>query len=495
MKMALRDGDTLSRFGGDEFVAVLTGMEQPKDCEIVLARILKAASDAVEIGDAVLRLSASVGVTLFPLDASDADQLLRHADHAMYQAKQSGKNRYHYFDVKDDLAVKSHRESLDRINSALDLEQFVLHYQPKVNMKTGTLVGLEALIRWKHPLRGLLYPNEFLPTIKDHPLSIKLGDWVIRTALTQIEAWAEQKLETSVSVNIDAIHLQQPGFVSRLKEVLSQHPLVKPKQLDLEMLETSALNDMEKVIEIMNECAGIGVGFSLDDFGTGYSSLTYLKRLPAELMKIDKSFVIGMVQESDDFVIVEGVVALAQAFGRSVIAEGVETAAHGELLLALGCHLGQGFGIARAMPAFEVAGWIKTWRPDPKWTIWNTSAEQDNDRDLVLANIKHRHWIRDVENYVTGKSDFAPPLDVTSCQLGLWLQEWGHARYAHHPVFDAVISSHLRVHKRAKQLVKMIENGQQQDALSGLTELNVLRNHLISTLHKLAEPVEAAVTH
>jgi diguanylate cyclase (GGDEF)-like protein/PAS domain S-box-containing protein len=495
MKMALRDGDTLSRFGGDEFVAVLTGMEQPKDCEIVLARILKAASDAVEIGDAVLRLSASVGVTLFPLDASDADQLLRHADHAMYQAKQSGKNRYHYFDVKDDLAVKSHRESLDRINSALDLEQFVLHYQPKVNMKTGTLVGLEALIRWKHPLRGLLYPNEFLPTIKDHPLSIKLGDWVIRTALTQIEAWAEQKLETSVSVNIDAIHLQQPGFVSRLKEVLSQHPLVKPKQLDLEMLETSALNDMEKVIEIMNECAGIGVGFSLDDFGTGYSSLTYLKRLPAELMKIDKSFVIGMVQESDDFVIVEGVVALAQAFGRSVIAEGVETAAHGELLLALGCHLGQGFGIARAMPAFEVAGWIKTWRPDPKWTIWNTSAEQDNDRDLVLANIKHRHWIRDVENYVTGKSDFAPPLDVTSCQLGLWLQEWGHARYAHHPVFDAVISSHLRVHKRAKQLVKMIENGQQQDALSGLTELNALRNHLISTLHKLAEPVEAAVTH
>jgi EAL domain-containing protein (putative c-di-GMP-specific phosphodiesterase class I) len=362
-------------------------------------------------------------------------------------------------------------------------------------MKTGALVGLEALIRWQHPVRGLLYPNEFLPTIKDHPLSIKLGEWVIETAVQQIAIWAEVKLETSVSVNIDAIHLQHPSFVSRLKEILSQYPQVKPKQLDLEILETSALNDMEKVIEIMRECAALGVGFSLDDFGTGYSSLTYLKRLPAELMKIDKSFVIGMVEESDDFVIVEGVVGLAQAFGRSVIAEGVETAAHGELLLALGCHLGQGYGIARAMSGRDVAKWIDNWRPDPSWTIWNTSVEQNDTRDLVLANIKHRHWIRDVENYVTGKSDVAPPLDVVSCQLGHWLQEWGHARYAHHPAFNAVISSHYCVHKSAEQLVAMFDNGLHQGALAGLTELNALRNHLISKLHELAEPVELEVSY
>lgn len=488
MKEALREGDTLSRIGGDEFVAVLTGLEQARDCEIVLARILKAAAESVMIDEIAVRLSASIGVTLFPHDASDADKLLRHADHAMYQAKQSGKNRYHYFDVKDDLDVKSHRESLDEISSALDQEQFVLHYQPKVNMKSGTVIGWEALIRWQHPQRGLLFPGAFLPVIKEHPLSVKLGDWVIRTAVRQMAAWKDAQLETAVSVNIDAIHLQQAGFVARLQEILAQHPQVSPRQLDLEMLETSALHDMESVIAIMNACAGLGVSFSLDDFGTGYSSLTYLKRLPAELMKIDQSFVMGMVQESDDFVIVEGVVGLAKAFGRSVLAEGVETVAHGELLLALGCHLGQGYGIARAMPANEVPQWMLAWRPDPSWTIWNTAADQEDTRDLVLANIKHRHWIRDIENYVTGKSELAPSLEVASSQLGRWLQRHGHGRYAHHPAYSAMIASHLGVHEAAGRLVQLFDQGLRAEAVAGLVTLNALRDHLISTIHALAMP-------
>ena len=412
MKAALREGDTLSRIGGDEFVAVLTGLEQPRDCEIVLTRLLTAAADPVLVDAIEIRVSASIGVTLFPHDVSDAEQLLRHADHAMYQAKQSGKNRYHYFDIKDDLEVKHHRESLDAINRAIDAGEFVLHYQPKVNMRTGALVGLEALIRWQHPLRGLLYPGAFLPSIKDHPLSIKMGDWVINTALRQVSAWNAQNLRVAVSVNIDAIHLQQAGFVTRLRQILEQHPDVGPQQLDLEVLETSALQDMEKVIAIMRECATMGVRFSLDDFGTGYSSLTYLKRLPATLMKIDQSFVIGMVSESDDFVIVEGVIGLARAFGRSVLAEGVETVAHGELLLALGCHLGQGFGIARAMPAADIFQWAARWRPDPSWTVWNTSEDVTGKRARVLADIKRRHRMRDVENHVTSETVNTPSLHM-----------------------------------------------------------------------------------
>jgi hypothetical protein len=165
-------------------------------------------------------------------------------------------------------------------------------------------------------------------------------------------------------------------------------------------------------------CA-LGVGFSLDDFGTGYSSLTYLKRLPANLMKIDQSFVIGMVEDSDDFVIVEGVVGLAKAFGRAVLAEGVETLGHGELLLALGCELGQGYGIAKAMPADAVPAWVQEWRPDPSWVLWNEPRWIQNSRDLVLANIKHRHWIRDVQNYVTGTSEAAPAAWMWGCRWEL----------------------------------------------------------------------------
>jgi diguanylate cyclase (GGDEF)-like protein/PAS domain S-box-containing protein len=369
MKGALRDGDTLSRIGGDEFVAVLTGLDLPKDCEIVLARLLDAAAQPVVANGIALQVSASIGVTLFPQDTADADQLLRHADHAMYQAKQSGKSRYHYFDVKHDTDVKTRSESLEEISLGLDRGEFVLHYQPKVNMKTGAVLGLEALIRWQHPVRGLVAPDDFLPVIQGHPLCIKLGDWVVQTAVTQLVQWNATDLQTTVSVNIDAMHLQNIGFVEGLQRVLAQHPDVQPKQLALEILETSALGDMDRVIVTMHACCAMGVGFALDDFGTGYSSLTYLKRLPAELIKIDQSFVTGMIDDSDDFVIVEGVVGLAKAFGRNVMAEGVETVAHGKLLLALGCEMGQGYGIAHAMPADTVAGWLKDWRPDPSWLL------------------------------------------------------------------------------------------------------------------------------
>jgi diguanylate cyclase (GGDEF)-like protein/PAS domain S-box-containing protein len=485
MKGALRDGDTLARIGGDEFVAVLTGLDSPKDCEIVLSRLLAAAAEPVLANGVLLRVSASIGVTLFPQDSALADQLLRHADHAMYQAKQAGKNRYHYFDVKDDAEVKTHRESLEEIGQGLDRGEFVLYYQPKVNMKTGVVVGLEALIRWQHPVRGLVSPGAFLPVIHGHPMCIKLGDWVINSAILQMSKWNAAGLTMAVSVNIDAAHLQSTGFVARLQEILALHPDVLPQQLDLEVLETSALEDMDHVTVTMRECCALGLGFSLDDFGTGYSSLTYLKRLPANLMKIDQSFVIGMIADSDDFVIVEGVVGLAKAFGRAVLAEGVETIAHGELLLALGCELGQGYGIARAMPAPIVATWVQQWQPERSWSMWNDPALGENARDLVLANIKHRHWIRDIQNYVTGASEITPPLGVGDCPLGLWLSASGRVRYGQHPAFSGLTWAHDHVHAAAKQLVNWRRAGEHERAVAGLSELNVLRDVLITKLAEL----------
>ena len=369
MKEALREGDTLSRIGGDEFVAVLTDLTAVEDCEPVLERFLLATSEPVTIGDVVVNVSASIGVTLYPQDSVNADQLMRHADQAMYVAKQSGKNRYHLFDTAQDDAVKVQRESLEAIRSALDNHQFVLHYQPKVNMKTGAVTGVEALIRWQHPERGLLHPIEFLPVIENNPMSIEMGEWVIDSTLTQISQWQAMglNLPVSTSVNIAAVQIQQPDFTQRLTSLLAAHPSVEPNYLGLEVLETSALDDIHHVSKTMNDCMALGVNFALDDFGTGYSSLTYLRRLPANLIKIDQSFVRNMLHDADDLAIVESVIALAKSFKRDVIAEGVETIEHGTALLQLGCELAQGYAIAKPMPASDIPAWVIDWKPNVNW--------------------------------------------------------------------------------------------------------------------------------
>nr|WP_326528251.1 MASE3 domain-containing protein [Rhodoferax sp.] len=367
MKASLRESDTLARIGGDEFVALLVDIGERRDCELLLSRLLQAAATPVRVDGALLQLSASIGVTLYPQDNADADQLVRHADQAMYLAKQAGKNRFHLFDVAQDAAIQSQRESLEHIRVALDRQEFVLYYQPKVNMRTGAIIGAEALIRWQHPERGLLAPAAFLPVIEGQPISIEIGEWVIQTALAQMALWRGAGLDIGVSVNIGALQLQQTGFVARLGTLLAAHPTVPAQSLELEILETSALEDMAQISEVMHACQAIGVRFALDDFGTGYSSLTYLKRLPAELLKIDQSFVRDMLTDVDDLAIVKGVIGLASAFRRSVIAEGVETVAHGQTLLALGCDLAQGYGIARPMPAADLPGWARQWRPDVGW--------------------------------------------------------------------------------------------------------------------------------
>ena len=368
MKTALRDGDTLARIGGDEFVAVLSDLTRMQDCEPVLARLLLAAASPVTVGTVELQVSASMGVTIFPQDGVDADLLMRHADQAMYIAKQAGKNCYHLFDIAQDAAVQTQRESLEHIRKALDAREFVLFYQPKVNMRTGRVIGAEALIRWMHPERGLLSPAEFLPLIEDSAISVELGEWVIDSALAQMSEWHSAGVAANVSVNVGARQLQQGNFVARLQEMLAAHPDIHPRCLELEILETSALEDMAKISEVMHACRILGVTFALDDFGTGYSSLTYLKRLPAELLKIDQSFVRDMIDDPEDMAIVKGVVGLASAFHRTVIAEGVETQAHGELLLSLGCELAQGYGIARPMAAADLSGWVKKWHQEAIWT-------------------------------------------------------------------------------------------------------------------------------
>jgi len=368
MKNALREGDTLARMGGDEFVAVLIDLPDVSASTPLLTRLLAAAALPVHLDDLTVQASASVGVTYYPQAQDiDADQLLRQADQAMYQAKVAGKNRFFAFDAAQDSSKRVHHESLERIRLALENHELVLHYQPKVNMRSGKLMGVEALIRWQHPEQGLLAPATFLPVIEDDPLAVAVGEWVIDRALTQMAVWHQVGLDLTVSVNIGARQLQQSDFVARLRTILAQHADVQPARLELEVLETSALADMAQVSQVIEDCAQMGVKFALDDFGTGYSSLTYLKNLRVALLKIDQSFVRDMLVDPDDLAILQGVIGLAVAFNREVIAEGVETVAHGTALLRLGCELAQGYGIARPMPPEQLPAWAAQWRPDDAW--------------------------------------------------------------------------------------------------------------------------------
>lgn len=487
MKHALREGDTLARLGGDEFVAIFLDLPSVDAAVPMLMRLLAAAGEVVHEDGNALHVSASLGVTFFPqAEPIEADQLLRQADQAMYQAKQMGKNRYHFFDAERDRSVRGRHEGLERIEQALIAREFVLYYQPKVNMRTGEVIGAEALIRWQHPERGLLSPAAFLPLIADHPLAIQVGEWVLNTAMSQVEAWKTAGVSLPVSVNIDALQLEQPDFVARLRQHMAAHPALVAGDLELEVLETSALNDITKVSSVILACREMGVGFALDDFGTGYSSLTYLKRLPAGLLKIDQSFVRDMLDDPDDLSILEGVLGLSRAFQRRVIAEGVETLAHGEMLLRLGCELAQGYAIARPMPAQAVPGWLATWRPDPSW-LHQTPISRD-DLPILFASVEHRVWVNKVESFVRGGGDAPPPMHHEQCRVGQWMKTECHSLRAEKRLaVEALGPLHIEIHALANELIRLTQADQADVATARVAELHSLRDRLLSQFAEMLQ--------
>jgi len=484
MRQALREGDTLARLGGDEFVAILIDLEQISDSLPMLNRLLGAAAQPVRVGERVLQVSASLGATFYPQNEDvDADQLLRQADQAMYHAKLAGKNRYQLFDADQDRTLRGRNESIEHVRRALAGNELVLHYQPKVNMRTGEVVGVEALIRWQHPQKGLLPPAAFLPTIDTHPLAVDVGEWVIATALDQVEQWRCAGLDVPVSVNVCPRLLQREGFPARLKQIIERQPAVQPQRLTLEVLESSALEDLAGVSRIIEECQALGVGFSLDDFGTGYSSLTYLKRLSVDQLKIDQSFVRGMLEDTDDLTILEGVISLAEAFRREVIAEGVETIAHGEMLLLLGCELAQGYGIARPMPAADLPAWVAAWRPEPLWQMLRPAKKQD--LPLLFAATEHRAWFASVEKYLRRGGETLRPNALERCRFGMWLAGGQSIHHDGDPAFLAIRNLHAEMHALADVLCARKRNGEIDDIQAALKPLADLSGTLLVRLHSL----------
>jgi len=356
-------------------------------------------------------------------------------------------------------------------------------------MRTGHVIGAEALIRWQHPERGLLAPAFFLPLITAHPMAIEVGEWVLDTAMAQIEDWKLAGLALPVSVNIDAIHLGQTDFVERLRKRLAAHPAVAVGDLELEVLETSALQDVAHVSSLIQACHEMGVGFALDDFGTGYSSLTYLKRLPAGQLKIDQSFVRDMLDDPDDMAILDGVLGLARAFRRQAIAEGVETLAHGEILLQFGCQLAQGYAIAHPMPAQDMPVWLATWRAPLSWL--NRAPISRDEMPILFACVEHRAWILKVASFIRGEHDTEPPLHHEKCRVGQWLNAEGSLGKESLLAIDAIDPLHIEIHELASKLVRLRLDGQTEAAIAQLAELERLRDRLLAQFLEMLQQVHS----
>jgi len=365
IKTCLREGDMVGRVGGDEFVLILTQCENPSGVIDQLEQVRHCLRQPLAVEGGELKLSSSVGVTFYPADHSDGDTLLRHADLAMFHAKEKGKDRIYVFDAQRDVKAQERRESVRRIEQALEVDEMVLYFQPKVRLADGAVVGAETLIRWRHPERGVLAPGVFLGAIHGTQVAQKLDYWVMRQALACGHAWLDLGVHLPVSVNLSVATLVEPRFLVEVRKLLKTYPDLPRNFLEIELLESDTMDDLTMVDFVIQDLAQMGVLCSIDDFGTGYSSLTYLQRLSAQSIKIDQSFVRDMLENPKDRALVQGVIGLAKAFDRQVVAEGVETAAHAATLNEMGCDVLQGYGVARPMPVEQLLPWLAAWQmPD-----------------------------------------------------------------------------------------------------------------------------------
>jgi len=458
---SLRGGDSVARLGGDEFALVLCDLKDTKEVREILSRLLTRLSQPYRVSNHSIALSASIGYTLAPADSGDPDTLLRHADQAMYLSKQSGRNQYSLFDTAHDRRLRNRNETLTQLYRALENEELHLYYQPKVDIRQGKVVGFEGLIRWANPKRGLLGPADFLLSLGNHPALIDIGDWAIREALKQIDAWRAQGIYLPTSINIAACHLLHPEFVSRLTNYLAEYPGIEDGQLELEILETTALEDIEHVSSIIRQCRELGVDFALDDFGTGYSSLLYLKRLPAQTLKIDQSFTRDMLQTSEGANAIAGIVGLANAFHRNVIAEGVETIEQGIVLLRLNCDVVQGFAIARPLPADSIPEWINSYRPDPAWRESVETPWRRSDFPLLAADIEQRRWLT-VANLAAEKRDHKLLSkhfrEDAKTPFRHWMERIAVTRYAHLPEMEKLPALVAQTKEARRELIENLSS-------------------------------------
>ncbi|SDS09957.1 diguanylate cyclase (GGDEF) domain-containing protein [Halopseudomonas sabulinigri] len=345
-----RSEDTAARLGGDEFVLLIDPGE-PEDAAALAQRLVESLAKPYQVESNTLHVSVSIGVAVYPGDGETAHELMVNADAAMYHSKEAGRNCYSFFEPKMNANAHAQLQLQQELLGALDRNEFLLHYQPKVVAPAGPMIGVEALLRWNSPQRGMVAPDAFLPLAERTGLIVAIGNWVINEACRQLKLWHRQGHDSwSIAVNLSTVQLGHPGLVDTVRDALQRHD-VAPACLVLEVTESTAMRDAETSLIILDQLTSLGVSISIDDFGTGYSSLLYLKRLPANELKIDRGFVTELAQGNDDAAIVSAIIALGKTLGLKIVAEGVETAEQQALLTRLGCNTLQGYYLGRPVAA------------------------------------------------------------------------------------------------------------------------------------------------
>jgi predicted signal transduction protein with EAL and GGDEF domain len=360
LSACVRKSDTVSRQGGDEFVILLPEVAHAADAAISAAKIISELKESLNIGEQSLRVTVSIGISTYPDNGEDAETLIKNADTAMYHAKQSGRDNFQFF--KPDMSLRAvERQSLEgQLRYALERQELLLHYQPKVNLKTRAITSVEALVRWQHPERGLLLPGQFLNIAEDTGMIVAIGQWVLREACRQTREWLDAGLlAVPVAVNISSLEFRNEHFSEGVQVALKDSRL-EPRYLELELTESVLMRHAESTSYALGQLKAIGVRLAVDDFGTGYSSLSYLTRFPIDALKLDQSFVHDIIASTDDAIVVTAVVSMGNSLKHRVIAEGVEALQQLNFLQARGCEEGQGFYFSRPLAAHQFAKLLET---------------------------------------------------------------------------------------------------------------------------------------
>jgi len=358
----VRSGDVVARLGGDEFGIILPGLAREEDAAALARKIISRISEPVTLDGREVVVGASIGISFFPGDADNIDTLMQYADTAMYHAKDNGKNNFQFFSNEMHIRIQSRRGIETDLRKALEQQQLYLEYQPQFDIDTRRIIGVEALLRWQHPELGRVGPNEFIPVAEENGLIVPIGEWVFRTACLQAREWHAQGLPLTIAVNVSSRQFLEADLAQRLEHILCEVG-ANASWIELEITESALLDASDSTIGKLNALAGIGFGLAIDDFGTGYSSLSYLKRFPISKLKIDRSFIVGIQDNSNDKAIAHAIIAMGNSLDMQVIAEGIETEQQAQYLLDFGCRLGQGFLVSPSVTPEKVAELVMVSNP------------------------------------------------------------------------------------------------------------------------------------